>query len=206
MNLDSALPLALRGGSIPINRWSLLVGVLGAVIVVLVSNPLARRFGWRPVPTMAALLGLAMVVSVTLPKDGHRVGSVAACLPKDPGDAVSAFGRLGGSLENLLNVAMLMPFAAAAVLATRRVLPIALLVLVLPAVIELIQTQVPGRQCSPSDYLANVLGALIAVAVGALLQSHPVLRAWLDQHEPTWPVRRIELGADGQPPVSARQP
>ena len=28
--------------------------------------------------------------------------------------------------------------------------------------------------------------------LGALLQRHPVVRTWLDEHEPTWPVRRIE--------------
>lgn len=179
--------------------------MVGAVIVVLVSNPLARRFGWRPVPTMVALLGLAMVVSVTIPESGNRLGSVAACLPEGLGDLVSAVGRLGGGLEGLLNVAMLMPFAMAAVLATRRVLPTALVVLVLPAVIELVQTQVPGRQCSPSDYLANALGGLIAVAAGALLQHHPVVRTWLDEHEPTWPVRRIAPGAD-RPPVSTPRP
>lgn len=202
---DSVLLLALRGGSIPINRWSLLVGMVGAAIVVLISNPLARRAGWRPVPTMVALLGLAMVVSVTIPENGERLGSVAACLPEDLGDVERAVGRLGGGLESLLNMAMLMPFAVAAVLATRRVLPTAVVVLVLPAVVELVQTQVPGRQCSPSDYLANVLGGLLAVAAGALLQRRSVVRTWLDEHEPTWPVRRIRSEVDATP-VGTRRP
>jgi hypothetical protein len=184
--------LALRGGQIPINRWSLLVGVFLTVLVLLVSNPLARRFGWRPVPTLVALLGLAMVVALTMPENGRKLGSVAACLPSDAGDWAGALGRLGGGLESLLNVAMLMPFALATVLATRRVLVPAAVVLVLPAVIELVQTQVPGRQCSLADYLANGLGGLIAVAAGALLQRRPGVRDWLDAHEPAWPVRRIE--------------
>jgi glycopeptide antibiotics resistance protein len=140
---------------------------------------------------MVALLGLAMAVALTMPENGNRLGSVAACLPDDLGDVATAAGRVGVGLESLLNVAMLMPFALAAVLATRRVAWPALVVVVLPAVIELVQTQVPGRQCSVGDYLANTLGGLIAVAAGALLQRYPRVRAWLDEHEPAWPVRRV---------------
>jgi hypothetical protein len=186
------LALEIRGSNIPINRWSLLAGLLGAVLVVAVSRGVSRRTGWRPIPTMAALLGLVMAFALTLTVNGGGLDSVAACLPDGIDEIRRAFDRVGSGLENLLNVAMLMPFALATVLATRRVVVPGLVVLALPGFIELAQTFVPGRQCSSVDYLANVLGGLLAVGVGALLERRPAVRDWLDSHEPYWPVRRID--------------
>ncbi len=186
------LALEIRGSTIPINRWSLLAGLLGAVLVVAISRGVCRRTGWRPIPTMVALLGLVMAFALTLTVNGDDLGSVAACLPDGIDGVRRAFADVGSGLENLLNVAMLMPFALATVLATRRTMVPALVMLVLPGLIELAQTMVPGRQCSPADYLANALGGLLVVGAGALLERRAAVRDWLDDHEPYWPVRRID--------------
>jgi len=170
----------LHGQSLPINKWALVVGVLAAVLALLVWRPLVARTGWRRWPTLTMLLALCMAGALTLPPNGGRIRPLSACIPTDLDDVTRAVGRVGGGLENLLNVAMLMPLGLAAVLATRRVLGPALLVLILPAAIEMTQTLVPGRQCSPADYLANAVGGLLAVAAGALLQRWPAIRARLD--------------------------
>jgi VanZ family protein len=160
---------------VPISEWTPVLGLAAVVLSLLIWRRLARRLGWRPLPTLLALLWLAGALAVTLsPRDwlaNHR--SLAECLPSDWAQVGDSMTRVGHNLESLLNVGLLLPLGFALVVAGRRIVWPALLVALLPAAIEITQVVVPGRECSPSDYFANALGGLIGVALGV-----PVNRWW----------------------------
>jgi MFS family permease len=166
---------------VPISRWTPVLGLAALLLCLLLWRRLAGRFGWRPVPTLLALLSLAGALAMTLAPRGwwgnHK--SLAQCLPSDWSQVAGAVAKVGGNLESLLNVAMLVPFGVTLVLASRRVVWPALLVALLPAGIEMVQTVIPGRQCSPTDYFANALGGLLGVAAGALVD-----RWWRGRERP----------------------
>lgn len=156
---------------VPISRWTPVLGLAALVLCLPLWRRVASRFGWRPVPTLLALLSLAGALALTLSPRGwwgnHK--SLAQCLPSQWSQVAGAMAKVGANLGSLLNVAMLVPLGVALVLATRRVGWPALLVALLPAGIEMVQTVIPGRQCSPTDYFANALGGLAGVALGALV-------------------------------------
>ena len=156
---------------VPISRWTLLSGVVLLVLVLLTWRRAAARLRWRRVPTLFALLSLAGALALTLsPRDwlaNHR--SLHQCLPHSWASLGHSAMHVGNSLESLLNIVMLMPLGYFLVLACRRALWPAALVVALPAAIELTQVIVPGRECSPQDWMANALGGLIAVLAGALV-------------------------------------
>lgn len=159
-------------GTVPISYWTLVVIALGIAVSLLSWRWLARRTGARPLPTLGAMLALTGALALTLlPRGGrsHTRRTLAECLPADWADLGHAAGRLGGSLENLLNIGLLLPLGFALVLASRRIVWPAALMLLLPAGIELAQTSINGRLCSASDWMANALGGLIGVAAGALV-------------------------------------
>jgi VanZ family protein len=162
--------LQLRG-TIPISKWTLVLTVLGIGACLVSWRWLARRAGWRPLPTLAALLALTGALALTLSPRGGRSRNrrtIAECVPADWADLGHAADRVGASVESLLNIGLLVPLGFALVLASRRVVWPAVLVLLLPAAIELAQTQINGRQCTPADWMANALGGLLGVALGLL--------------------------------------
>lgn len=156
---------------VPISRWTLLSGVVLLVVSLLSWRQVASALGWRRKPTLLTLLALTMALSLTLsPRDwlrNHK--SLHQCLPSDWADLGESMLHVGGSLESVLNIILLMPLGYGLVVASRRAVWPAALMMTLPAGIELLQVIVPGRQCSPSDWAANALGGLIGVAAGALV-------------------------------------
>lgn len=112
------------------------------------------------------MLLLTVVLALTVTPGG--VGSSRgwrACVPHD----WSAFAHTGGGVPGtVLNVLLLLPFAACARLATGRLLRTALPVVGLPVAIELAQTEIPGRMCSPTDLIANISGACLGILLGCV--------------------------------------
>ncbi|MER6771009.1 VanZ family protein [Streptomyces bacillaris] len=71
-------------------------------------------------------------------------------------------------VQGQLNFGMLVPFGLLGVLATRRLGLMACFSLLLPAAIETTQALAPiGRACDTSDFVANGLGSLLGVVIGA---------------------------------------
>lgn len=156
-------------GTVPISSWTLGLAALGIGGSLLSWKWLARRTGWRPLPTLVALLALTGALALTVSPRGGRSRNrrtLAECVPVDWAELGHAAGNVGGSLESLLNVGLLMPLGFALVLASRRVAWPAMLMLLLPAAIELSQTEINGRLCTAADWMANALGGLIGVAAG----------------------------------------
>jgi glycopeptide antibiotics resistance protein len=157
---------------LPVNHWTPLLGLLGVAVCVLAWRPLAALAGWRPLPTLLAMVSLVAALTLTLVPKGwggnHR--SLAQCLPADWAEFGDSAAHVGTGVESWLNIAMLVPLGYGLMLATRRVVWPSLLVVLLPVAIELTQVLIPGRECSVSDWIANSLGGLIGVAVGWLTQ------------------------------------
>jgi VanZ family protein len=175
---------------VPISAWTLVLGVVLVALTSVTWRPLARRWGWRPLPTAVALLGLSGALALTLSPRHWRVNhrNLHQCLPHDWTDLAHAASRVGGSLENLLNIAMLVPLGFGLALASRRVWWPALVVVLVPAAVELAQVMIPGRECSTADWLANALGGLLGALVGALLSAVLDRRGGIRQTPPS--VRR----------------
>lgn len=170
---------------VPISKWTPIFLLVGLVVALLIWRPLARGLRWRSFPTLIALLSLAGASAMTLSPRGwygnHK--SLERCLPGTLGEIANSASKVGGNMESLLNVGMLVPLGIALVVAIRRVGWPTLLVVVLPAVIEISQTIVPGRQCSTADYLANALGGVVGIAVGVVID-----RMWLARERQAEPV------------------
>jgi hypothetical protein len=122
---------------------------------------LAGTLGWRRVPATLAAVGLALAVAVTLVRSGGHLPApstnpVALCLR----DRFS----LHGGLE-ILNFAMLMPFAFFGTLATRH--PIAMMITsaVVSGGIELTQAWTGLGVCQSQDFLNNTIGAVVAAGL-----------------------------------------
>ena len=135
----------------------------------------ADSLGWRRLPAVLAAGGLALAVAVTLVRSGGHwpdftVNPVALCLR----DGVSLTGGLA-----VLNVAMLMPFAFFATLATRRPIVVMITSAVLSAGIEITQAYTGLGICQTQDFLNNTIGAILAAGLAWLVMS------LLGRHTPT---------------------
>lgn len=154
----------------PLSVQTVLYAVIGLAVTALVWWPLVRLTGWSPVPTLLALVALTAVLALTLaPGNVDYVTGVRACIAGAPHHLRARLLAISTSPEALLNMVLLVPLGLFAVLAVRRAWPVAVFVVVLPAVIELAQTRVPGRVCSGIDYLTNVTGGLLGVLLGWLV-------------------------------------
>ena len=154
--------MIVLGANVPLSAWTAVVAVLGTAGALLIHQRLARWARLRRLPTLVALIALSCVLALTVtPGTVTDQDHWTGCLPTGE----STLHLLGHDTENVLNWLLMVPFAAAMVVASGRVLLPAGLTAVIPAVIELAQLVVPGRLCSTPDYLANVLGGLVAVAI-----------------------------------------
>lgn len=144
---------------------------------------LADTLGWRRLPAVLAAGGLSLAVAVTLVRSGGHwpdfgVNPVAMCLR----DGFSLTGGLA-----VLNVAMLMPFAFFATLATRRPIVVMLTSAAVSAGIELTQAWTGLGICQTQDFLNNTVGAIAAAATAWLIMT------LLGRHTPTPQyVRQLE--------------
>lgn len=144
--------------------------LVGVTLAVLAWRPLARWTGWAPGWTLVSLVVLVGVLALTLSPspDFPRPRGVRSCLREASAEMTGNPLAVLGSAEALLNLVLLVPLGLAVVLATRRLGLATALVIVLPAAVEITQTQVSGRLCSGSDYATNVTGGLAGVVLGAV--------------------------------------
>lgn len=149
------------------------------IVAVAAARPLARWRGWPVGPTFGLLVAVAAVAVLTLlPAPGHPVGGpsgtlLGGCLQAlaDP-EQLWTRGLLATSSrgERLGNIAMLLPVTLFAVLAVRRVVPVAVCGVLAPVAVELAQALLgAGRTCTGYDWVNNATGALLGALLGAAL-------------------------------------
>lgn len=134
--------------------------ILGLALSVVVALVLARPGGRRR--TVAAVIAGAsgvLVLGLTFSPDVRGVQSQAVC-----NLAPYAFPF------DVLNVALFLLPALFVVVALRRVVVVAVAVPLVSALIELVQFLAPalGRRCDIDDWLANLIGGLLGVALGLI--------------------------------------
>lgn len=163
--------MTVFGTHVPISSWTLIALVVGCLVSVPLAKQLSARTGWGRNVTLTTLMLLAASLAITLtPSEDTGVYELHPCLSIGTADPIGGLLHSGGGLGGtLLNALLLLPLTCTATLATRRVLPMLLLAFLLPALIEPLQTLIPGRYCSLSDQAANTVGALLGVALGYLL-------------------------------------
>ncbi|WP_228708650.1 VanZ family protein [Amycolatopsis keratiniphila] len=156
----------------PISNWTLVALVAGCLVSVPLAKLLSARTGWGRNATLTTVMLLAASLAITLtPGEDSGVHEFHPCLTIGTADPIDGLLRSGGGLGGtLLNALLLLPLTCAATLATRRALPMLLFAFLLPALIEPLQTLIPGRYCSLSDQAANTVGAVLGVALGYLLR------------------------------------
>ncbi|OLZ43540.1 VanZ family protein [Amycolatopsis keratiniphila] len=163
--------MTVFGTHVPISGWTLVALVVGWLVSVPLAKQLSSRTGWGRNATLTTLMLLAASLAITLtPGEDSGVYEFHPCLSIGTADPIDGLLHSGGGLGGtLLNALLLLPLTCAATLATRRVLPMLLFAFLLPALIEPMQTLIPGRYCSLSDQAANTVGAALGVALGYLL-------------------------------------
>ncbi|GAA4864165.1 VanZ family protein [Saccharopolyspora cebuensis] len=147
----------------------ILVGMLvGVVLLGAAGLVAARRWGWRPVPSVLAGMSLGAVLGVTLSRTRPDYASMPGVrVIEEPFCQLNGFSMMGGN--ELWNVLLFVPLVFFAVLATRRPLPVLASAIGLGVVIELVQQIANRGVCETQDLLNNVVGAVVAAAVAALL-------------------------------------
>lgn len=166
------------GAVVPVSAWTIAVLALGALVGLSAARPLAKRTGWPARGILITVVLLSAVLALTLPPGSERhANGLHACLPEDFPDLVGTVLNSGGGIAgNVLNLLLLLPLTASAVLTIGRTVPAVVLALTLPPAIELAQSQIPGRWCSLADVLANVAGALAGALLGAVLLRRRTVR------------------------------
>jgi glycopeptide antibiotics resistance protein len=156
------------GAHVPVSWWTAVALVGGVALSALLWRPLARLRGWRPCWTVATLLVLTLVLSLTLtPGAEARAAGLRACIPaQSPTVGFVVFHTGGGLVADLLNALLTLPVTLSLVVATHRVWPALVSAPLLPLCIELTQTMIPGRVCAVSDLVTNTVGGLLGVALG----------------------------------------
>jgi hypothetical protein len=126
---------------------------------------LADSLGWSKLPAVLSAVGLSLAVAVTLVRSGGHwpsagVNPISLCLH-------DRFSLHGG--KQILNFAMLMPFAFFATLATRRPIWTLVASAVVSGGIEITQAWTGLGICQGQDFLNNTIGAAIAIGVAWLI-------------------------------------
>ncbi|SEP53541.1 VanZ family protein [Amycolatopsis saalfeldensis] len=157
--------------NVPVSGWTLIALAAGTAISAVLARSLARRTGWPPRGVLITLLLLSATLALTLkPGNERHANGLHACIPEDPPGLVDNLLFTGGGVAgNVLNFALLLPLTAAAALTCRRTGPAIALALATPTLIELTQSQIPGRYCSLSDWLTNAAGGLAGTLAGYLI-------------------------------------
>lgn len=133
--------------------------VIGAVAFGLGARWLARRNGWRPVPSVLAGISLGVVLGVTFSRTlPDWAGREEFC-------HLNGFSLHGSS--EVLNALLFVPLVFFAVLATRRPLAVLGAAVALSAVIEIVQPLTRRGLCETQDFLNNSFGAVVAAVLAA---------------------------------------
>ncbi|MFR9673564.1 VanZ family protein [Streptomyces sp. TR02-1] len=148
---------------------------------------LASRRSPRPALFGLWIASILAVLLLTLWTTGGGGGPIVCTINKSVWEPFS-------TVQGRLNAGMFVPFGLIGVMATRRVLPVALLGIVLTAGIETFQSVLPfvGRLCDTSDLVANSAGALCGVALGALVNG-----LGKEQEEPAFLTTSRTLAVSG---------
>jgi VanZ family protein len=162
--------MPLVGTHVPISWSTLLVLLCGVALVLPVSRWLATSLRWRRSAASVAWVALSAVLALTIPPVRVDPADPDHCLPdylaQVWSEPLHTSGGIGGGL---LNVLLLLPLAVALVVASGRAWMAVVIVLALPAIIEVVQRSIPGRLCSFSDYLTNAAGGVLGVVIGMLV-------------------------------------
>ncbi|MEJ3750685.1 VanZ family protein [Actinomycetes bacterium KLBMP 9797] len=157
--------------------WPALTLVALAAVALVAHRRIATRLGWSRWPTLGALVGLAIVLTLTLPPaPGAAIGSpewsaAGRCVESlfDPAVLWRGLISTASRGERVGNVLMFVPLTFFTVLATRRLAWTVVVGVVLPIGIELTQSITAfGRECVGYDWVNNAIGALLGAVLGAL--------------------------------------
>jgi hypothetical protein len=155
-------------GAVPVSGLSVILLVAGLLAGLLGWLPLARWLGWQPASTLALLIAIAGMLTITLhPGAGpDQAASLTSCAQLTKQQVLHDLVVIIGNHQELVGVAAMIPVGFFAATAARRGAPAAALVLILPGVIELAQLKVTGRDCNAASFLLTGLGGLLGVAIG----------------------------------------
>jgi hypothetical protein len=155
-------------GAVPVSGLSVMLLVVGLLVALLVWLPLTRRLGWQPASTLALLVAIAVMLTITLhPGTGaDQAASLTSCVQLTKQQVLHDLVAIIGSHQELVSAAAMIPVGFFAAIAARRGAPAAGLVLILPGLIELAQLKVTGRDCNAASFLLTALGGLLGVAIG----------------------------------------
>jgi hypothetical protein len=154
------------------------VAAILAVLAVLAARPVARRMGWPVWTTVATLLSVAVVCTLTLapqpgePVTGPAAGAIVDCVQQlaDPGAWWRGLIATTDRGERVGNVLMFIPVGFFATLASRRPLVVAVVGALAPLMIEFGQVLIGGgRDCAANDWLNNATGVLLGVVTAVML-------------------------------------
>lgn len=157
--------------------WPALTFIALAAVALLAHRRIATRLGWSRWLTLGTLMGLAIVLTLTLPPaPGAAIGrpewsAAGRCVESLFDPAVLWRGLFATSErgERVGNVLMFVPLTFFAVLASGRPVRIAVAGVALPVGIELTQSILDfGRECVGYDWVNNAIGALLGAVLGAL--------------------------------------
>ncbi|NGY62481.1 hypothetical protein G7043_26515 [Lentzea sp. NEAU-D13] len=134
--------------------------VVGAVVLGASAWFAARRFGWRPVPSVFAGIFLGLVLALTFSRSQPSWALVGTefCL-------LNGFSLHG--VSELFNALLFAPLVWCAVLATRRPLAVLVSAVASSAVIEVLQPLVGRGMCETQDLFNNSAGAVVAAGLAA---------------------------------------
>ncbi len=149
----------------------ILVGTLvGLALLSTAGLVAARRWGWRPVPSVLAGASLGVVLGATLSRTRPDYASMPGVrVVEEPFCQLNGFSMTGAN--ELSNVLLFVPLVFFAVLATRKPLVVLVSAIGLSAAIELLQMATNRGVCETQDFLNNSAGAAVAAAVAATLIS-----------------------------------
>lgn len=171
--------------------WVAAIGL--GLLAVLAARPVARRTGWPVLTTVATLLSVAVVLTLTLapapgqPVTGPSGSELVDCVQRlaDPVAWWRGLIARGDRGERVGNVLMFVPVGFFATLASRRPLAVAAVGVLAPFTLELGQVLIGGgRDCAANDWLNNAIGVLLGVtAAAALVWLFPALPAAKKSHD-----------------------
>ncbi|HEX7301483.1 VanZ family protein [Lentzea sp.] len=132
--------------------------VTGAVVLGSGAWFAARRFGWRPVPSVFAGIFLGLVLALTFSRSQPSWALVGTRFC-----ALNGFSVNG--VSELFNALLFVPPVWCAVLATRRPLAVLVSAVASSALIEVLQPLVGRGLCETQDLLNNSAGAVVAAVL-----------------------------------------